>query len=180
MYIRTNTAFPRVNPQWQSILKIPYGTQNGGLIAIGKENWKPEVRVSGKLCYYGLSKTSHWWIFLFCRPSVSQLISSMVFDHLRYTLSQLKAWLDSTRNLSPDDSLTHRTDLIWLWIRSCDIKCVVKWYQLLFYTLRATACSPVYTTSSAQLRSAQLSSALIEYLIKLSSNPYLIRSVQQA
>ena len=38
MYIRTNTAFPRVNPQWQSILKIPYGTQNGGLIAIGKEN----------------------------------------------------------------------------------------------------------------------------------------------
>ena len=35
-------------------------------------------------------------------------------------------------------------------------------------------------TSSAQLRLAQISSALIEYLIKLSSDSYLIRLVQKA
>ena len=35
-------------------------------------------------------------------------------------------------------------------------------------------------TSSAQLRSAQIGSALIEYLIKLSSDSYLIKLVQQA
>ena len=34
MYIRTNTAFPRINLQWQSVEKIPYKTQNGGLVAI--------------------------------------------------------------------------------------------------------------------------------------------------
>ena len=35
-------------------------------------------------------------------------------------------------------------------------------------------------TSSAQLRSAQISSALIEYLTKLSSDLYLIKIAQQA
>ena len=35
-------------------------------------------------------------------------------------------------------------------------------------------------TSSAQLRSAQISSDLIQYLIKLSSESYLIRLVKQA
>ena len=36
------------------------------------------------------------------------------------------------------------------------------------------------TTSSAQLRLAQISSALIKYLTKLGSDTYLIRIVQQA
>ena len=51
--------------------------------------------------------------------------------------------------------------------------------RLLLYITNNLSIVNLYLTSSAQLRSAQKSSALIEYLTKLSSDSYLIRLVQQ-
>ena len=67
----------------------------------------------------------------------------------------------------------------WFFFWLIDIKYQVAtnycWYWLSYHLHRK--CPKILETSLAQLRSALISSALVEYLIKLSSDSYLIRSV---